>query len=90
MNEKSLKLEGWKSKNIEDVSFLQCPYCGYYVEGICIDKDNMVECYKCKKKFHKDELKMVTLKKTVVICKVCGTEVSITPENLDIIGGYSC
>lgn len=89
MNKKKLKLEGWKSKNIGNVGFFQCPYCGHCVEGIYIKENNMVKCYKCKKRFHKDKFKIVTLKKPVVICKVCGTEVSLTPGNVDISGGYS-
>jgi len=76
-------------KKMGDVGFLQCPYCGYCYEGIFIKKDNTVECYNCKRKFHKDKLKRVTLKKPIAICKVCGTEVSLTSENLDMIGGYS-
>ena len=87
--ENLLKLEGWKMKKFENVTFFQCPYCGYCYEIICIDKNNIIECYKCKRKFHKNKLKVVTLKKPVVVCKVCGTKVSLTPINLDIIGGYS-
>ncbi len=76
-------------KKVGDVSFLQCPYCKYCFEGISINKDNTVKCYKCKRRFNKNKLKMVTLKKPVVICNICETEVSLTPENLGMIGGYS-
>jgi predicted acetyltransferase len=89
MNKKSLKLEGWKLKKMGDVGFLQCPYCGYCFEGIGVNKDGTVECYKCKERFPVDELKRVTLKRPVVICKICGAEVSLTQENLDMLGGYS-
>jgi len=64
-----LKLEGWKMKKVGDVGFLQCPYCGYCYEGIFINEDNTVKCYNCKRKFHKNKLKMITLKNQSLFVK---------------------
>lgn len=88
-NMEDLKLEGWEMKKIGKVEFLQCPYCGHCLEGILVNKDGTVECCKCKRKFHVSKLKKSISKKPIAICKVCGTEVSLTPENLDMIGEYS-
>lgn len=85
----SVKFYGWDSKKIDDVTFLQCPYCECCFKGISTEKDGTVECYKCNKKFHKNKLKTVILKKPVAICKNCNAKVSLTSENLDLVGGYS-
>jgi len=89
MNERLSKLAGWKVKKMGDVDFVQCPYCGHCSESFFLDKDSMAKCYKCKKGFHGDKLRTAILKKPVAICKICETEVSLTPENLEISGGYS-
>ena len=89
-NENNLKLEGWKAKKKNGVNFLRCPYCGHHFEGISVDRDGMVECYKCRRKFPENKLKQITLERLVAICKVCGTEVPLTPQNLNMIGCCTC
>jgi len=88
----SLKLKGWKSKKLDKVDFIQCPYCGYLIVesniGIMINEEGTSECPKCKRKFKTDELKVISLKKEIVICAECGMEIPLTESYLDMISGF--
>jgi len=89
MENETLKLEGWKHKYMKDIDFFQCPYCGFDSESIHPNEEGTRRCPKCNTRYHYKEMKLVTKKKPVVTCKICGQEVSLTPENIDFIGGFS-
>lgn len=83
-------LWGWKRRYIGDVWHLQCPFCKHCYESVCLDKSHRFTCYGCKKKTHRNKLIEIILKKPMATCRVCETDVSLTPENLSGMGFYRC
>lgn len=84
MDEAPVKFEGWKSRRMGDVFHFKCPYCGG-----CFESYGNNTCPKCRKIIQRSELKEIFLKKTIVTCSACGAETPLTPERLDLVGGYS-
>lgn len=92
MNKECL-LEGWSKKYKTPVMFYKYPCCGHLVESIRYSGNNIVECYRCNARLHKNVFdETVSQMKTAYKCKNCGTEITMTPENrmLSSFDGYMC
>lgn len=89
MREEKLILEGWKSKGLGKEDYLQCPYCNYYSWSFSLKDEKNAHCYSCDKIFPESELKHITKKVTVAVCKVCEEGVALTKTNLDMIGQFN-
>lgn len=86
-------LEGWSKKGKALVDLYKYPCCGELSETIYYGSDNLVECYNnCKISSHKDTFTIESIMKPSCTCKRCGTEISLTPDNMMIgsFNGYMC
>lgn len=90
MNGKT-KIEGWKLEKMGKVGYLECPYCGYRSTSMASENEK-VKCDGCKKVYGADKVKIVECDETIVVCKACEFEVSLTPNNFEKLNrfGYLC
>lgn len=74
------KICGWRIKKMGKAGYLECPYCGYRSASMAAENEK-VKCDGCKKSYGADKVKLIECNGTIVICKICGYEVSLTPDN---------
>jgi hypothetical protein len=85
------KICGWRIKKMGKAGYLECPYCGYRSTSMAAENEK-VKCDGCKKSYGADKVKVIECNETIVICKICGYEVSLTPGNFEKLNrfGYLC
>jgi hypothetical protein len=91
VEEKALKLVGWKSKKTTYLEFYRCPGCGHTQETIFWGAHKKAECFSCHEKFPKDAFALTKVRRVVAECRECGADVPFTPNNYGFAGlGYIC
>jgi hypothetical protein len=86
-------LEGWSRKDKTQINFYKYPCCGRLTDSISYGSDKLVKCYNCNVSSHIDKFnETVSRMKPSCVCKICGTEITLTSNN-KLIGsfdGYMC
>jgi len=91
VEEKALKLVGWKAKKTAYVEFYRCPGCARSQETIFWGADNMAECFSCQRSFPRDAFALAKVRRVVAECRECGADVPLTSSNYGLAGlGYIC
>jgi hypothetical protein len=86
-------LEGWSKRGKTNIDLYRYPCCGRLAESICYGSDKLVKCYSCNVSSHIDKFTDTIVRmKQSCICKICGTEITITNDNRMIgsFDGYMC
>ncbi len=85
------RLAGWKSKKKALLEFYRCPKCRGTQELLLPDENDTAQCFDCDKSFPKDKFGRAKVRRTVVECGKCGSEVPMTPSYANALGiGYIC
>ncbi len=91
VEEKALKLVGWKSKKTAYLEFYRCPGCRHCQEMIFWGAEKLVECFRCQRRFPKETFTLAKVRRVVAECRGCGVDVPLTPSNYNMVGiGYIC
>ncbi len=84
-------IAGWRKRKTSLLEFYKCPGCGGAQESLFIDENDHSQCFKCNQKFPKENFGTAIVKRGVVECGNCGTDVHLTPSNANMFGiGYLC
>jgi GNAT superfamily N-acetyltransferase len=91
MDYQAVKVKGWNARKLTAMQFYQCPGCGSCQEMLWITEDGACECYRCEKKFPRQEFKGAMRRRTVVVCASCTRGVELVSSNFGMAGlGFIC
>src|ERR1051326_6980395 len=75
-----IKVLGWKSMRKSPVPYFRCPGCSGLSLGIGCERDGLCVCFRCEKRFPRENWRQVQANRHVATCSACEADVEMTGQ----------